>query len=452
MLSKDPCYAHAVVNEAKSVLTQLRKGVLEYCVLALLQHGPSYGIDLAKRLGQHTALFASEGTLYPLLSRLRRQGWHIEIHDVFRNSTLMALAKGLQAREEEEWQVPPSLIPDDCTLITPEMLPLVSLSQEDIDRIVAHVPGGVANVQDIYPLVPLQEGVLFHHQLNRDNDAYVLPALLAFESRERFDAFVAAMDEVIARHDVLRTAIMWQDLPRAVQVVHRRAKLEVEAFNVEPGRDVLEQFQAYVDETPLGMELERPPLMRMKVAQRPGETGCYALLLMHHIIIDHVTLEVMLQEVAAEESGNLSGQSEPIPYRNFVAYSLAQLERSDAEAFFRDRLGDVDEPTTPFGLTDVHGDGRCVCGVGARGVVVGGDEAVERVVGREFAAQFCPQRRGEVFFVALGVAGGEQDFRQRVLAALAAQDGFDVGGHGFAGVGKEAGLCVVEGERVVARI
>ena len=85
-------------------------------------------------------------------------------------------------------------------------------------------------------------------------------------------------------------------------------------------------------------------------------------------------------------------------------------------------------------------------------VMVGGDEAVERVVGCEFAAQFCPQRRGEVFFVALGVAGGEQDFRQRVLPALAAEDGFDVGGHGFAGVGKEAGLRVVEGERVVARI
>ena len=63
------------MNETKSVLTQLRKGVLEYCVLALLQHGPSYGVDLAKRLGQHTALFASEETLYPLLSRLRRLGW-----------------------------------------------------------------------------------------------------------------------------------------------------------------------------------------------------------------------------------------------------------------------------------------------------------------------------------------------------------------------------------------
>ena len=98
---------------------------------------------------------------------------------------------------------------------------------------------------------------------------------------------------------------------------------------------------------------------------------------------------------------------------------------------------------------DVHGDGRCVCGVGARGVVVGGDEAVERVVGREFAAQFVPQRRGEVFFVALGVAGGEQDFGERVLAALGAQDGFDVCRHRLVGVGKEAGLCVVEGERGV---
>lgn len=57
------------------MLTQLRKGVLEYCVLAMLRHEPSYGVDLAKRLGRHQALFASEGTLYPLLSRLRRQGW-----------------------------------------------------------------------------------------------------------------------------------------------------------------------------------------------------------------------------------------------------------------------------------------------------------------------------------------------------------------------------------------
>ena len=100
---------------------------------------------------------------------------------------------------------------------------------------------------------------------------------------------------------------------------------------------------------------------------------------------------------------------------------------------------------------DVHGDGRCVCGVGARGVAVGGDEAVERVFGGEFAAQFVPQRRSEVFFAALGVTGGEQDFGERVLSALCAQEGFDVRRHGAVGVGKEAGLSVVEGECGIVR-
>lgn len=66
------------------MLTQLRKGVLEYCVLALLDREPSYGLDLASRLGRHRVLFASEGTLYPLLSRLRRQGW---VDSTWREST-----------------------------------------------------------------------------------------------------------------------------------------------------------------------------------------------------------------------------------------------------------------------------------------------------------------------------------------------------------------------------
>jgi len=57
------------------VLTQLRKGVVEYCVLACLRTAPAYGLELAERLGADRTLLTSEGTLYPLLSRLRQQGW-----------------------------------------------------------------------------------------------------------------------------------------------------------------------------------------------------------------------------------------------------------------------------------------------------------------------------------------------------------------------------------------
>lgn len=54
--------------------TQLRKGILEYCVLKSLEDGPLYGYDLVRRLRSLDVIVVSEGTIYPLLSRLRKEG------------------------------------------------------------------------------------------------------------------------------------------------------------------------------------------------------------------------------------------------------------------------------------------------------------------------------------------------------------------------------------------
>lgn len=61
-------------------LTQLRRGALEYCVLALLQDEPRYAFDLVTELSRHPSLVTSEGTIYPLLSRLRKDGLVLSEH------------------------------------------------------------------------------------------------------------------------------------------------------------------------------------------------------------------------------------------------------------------------------------------------------------------------------------------------------------------------------------
>src|SRR5215470_11045041 len=61
-------------GEARYVMPQLRRGALEYCVIALLRQRPRYGFDLVRELSEADGLLTSEGTIYPLLSRLRRDG------------------------------------------------------------------------------------------------------------------------------------------------------------------------------------------------------------------------------------------------------------------------------------------------------------------------------------------------------------------------------------------
>jgi PadR family transcriptional regulator PadR len=65
---------YMVPNEASKLMSQMRRGAIEYCVLALLRRREWYGFELAQALAEADGLVTSEGTIYPLLSRLRRDG------------------------------------------------------------------------------------------------------------------------------------------------------------------------------------------------------------------------------------------------------------------------------------------------------------------------------------------------------------------------------------------
>jgi arthrofactin-type cyclic lipopeptide synthetase C len=249
-----------------------------------------------------------------------------------------------------EWWTPPP--------IRPEMLPLVSLDQAQIDAIVATVPGGAANVQDIYPLAPLQEGFLFHHLATTEGDPYLLGSVSRFASRERLDAYLQAFGAVIARHDILRTAIVWENVPEPVQVVWRQAAIPVEEVELDPAAgDVAGQLYRRFDPRHYRIDIRRAPLLRCYVAREGDGERWVLLLLLHHLAGDHTTLDVLREEIQAHLQGRSGQLPAPLPFRNFVAQARLSVSTEEHQAFFREMLGDVDEPTLPFGLLDARGDG-----------------------------------------------------------------------------------------------
>ncbi|MGJ0490367.1 non-ribosomal peptide synthetase, partial [Methylobacter sp.] len=244
------------------------------------------------------------------------------------------------------------------TAITPELLPLVSLAQADIDRITAAVPGGAANVQDIYPLAPLQEGILFHHLMESDGDAYLMPVLMAFDTHERLDGFLSALQAVIARHDILRTAVAWEGLPEPVQIVWRQAPLNVEEVILDPeANDAAEQLAERYDPRRYRLDVRVAPMINGFIAYDPREGRWLLLLLAHHLTFDNTALDLLLEEIRMHQLGQVEQLPAPLPFRNFVAQARLGMAPEEHEAFFRGMLADVDEPTAPFGLLDVQGDG-----------------------------------------------------------------------------------------------
>ncbi|MET9701358.1 condensation domain-containing protein, partial [Streptomyces sp. NPDC006529] len=180
--------------------------------------------------------------------------------------------------------------------------------------------------------------------------------MLEFDSRERLDGFTAALQQVIDRHDILRTSIVWQGLREPVQVVRRHAELPVTEVELDP-QDA-DPVASLIAAGGASMDLGRAPLISLHIT--PVEAGSdrwLGLVRVHHMVQDHTGLEVLLSEVELCLAGRGVELPTPLPFRNFVAQARGGVTRAEHERYFAELLGDVTEPTAPFGLVDVHGDG-----------------------------------------------------------------------------------------------
>ncbi len=332
-------------------------GVVEESLAAIWQ-----ALLQVERVSRHDNFFELGGhslLIVQMIDRLRDLGFATGMRRVFESETLADLAAALtMTTQMMSPHVPPTRIPPGCEALTPQMLPLVQLDAEQVARVVSCVPGGAANIQDIYPLTPVQEGLLFHHLLDRDGgDLYVIPMVLSVSSRQTLEQLIAALQAVVDRHDALRTAVFWEKLPRPVQVVWRRAQLPVEEVTLDRSRDALEQIEERLAPACLQIDLQRAPLVRLEVMQDPHHERWFAILEVHHIVSDAASLRILISEVVAHLEGSAHALPAPTPYRDHVAAVCARASAEEATAFFRSRLADIEEPGAPFGLEAVLGSG-----------------------------------------------------------------------------------------------
>ena len=151
---------------------------------------------------------------------------------------------------------------------------------------------------------------------------------------------------------------MWEGLSQPVQVVQQRAALQIQKIELDPADGaVSEQLYVRFDPRQYRIDLREAPLLRGYVAFDKSENRWLMMQLLHHILADHTTLEVMQEEIQAHLLGLAEQLPPPLPFRNFVAQARLGVSKEEHETFFRKMLADVEEPTTPFGLSDVQGDG-----------------------------------------------------------------------------------------------
>ncbi|SDZ32475.1 non-ribosomal peptide synthetase, partial [Pseudomonas sp. NFACC14] len=313
-----------------------------------------------EQVGRHDHFFEMGGhslLAVKLVERMRQIDLAADVRVLFGQPTLAALAAAVGG--VREIVVPANLIPADCTRITPDMLPLVDLDQDGIDRVVASVPGGVLNVQDIYALAPLQEGILYHHLAAAQGDPYLQYVQFTYDSRARLDDFARALQDVVSRHDILRTGVVWEGLDEPVQVVWREARLGLDEIVLDPAAgDIAQQLREHLHPRHHRLDIRQAPMMRIGYAEDVANNRWVGMLLFHHMVDDATSLAMLTAEVEAHVMGREHLLAASVPYRNYVAQARLGISREEHEGFFREMLGDVTEPTLPFGLQDVQGDGR----------------------------------------------------------------------------------------------
>ncbi|WP_434627420.1 amino acid adenylation domain-containing protein [Chromobacterium sp. CV08] len=272
-----------------------------------------------------------------MMLALRRRGFAVDAHEVYQHPALSELAPLLRT---------PGPAGEETSCWT-------RLSPEERDIVAAAVPGGADNVQAVCPLGPLQQGMLYHALASVSGDPYVLWQVVRFDDEDKLRAYLDALRRTIDRHDALRAGVLYQGLSQPLQVVWRKVELSVEEVGPgSDGEDALAALRRHCDPAAQRFDIARAPMQRCFYC-RDERRGQWVLLhLLHHLAVDHATVEAMQREIEARLLGEPLAPLSPVSFERARAGLFAAADAAGRKAFFDEMLRDFEPGPAPFGAAE----------------------------------------------------------------------------------------------------
>ncbi|MBV4530693.1 non-ribosomal peptide synthetase [Pseudomonas sp. SWRI107] len=229
---------------------------------------------------------------------------------------------------------------------TPSDFPLAQLTQEQIDTL----PIPAAEIEDVYPLTPMQEGLLLHTLLEPGTGIYYMQDRYRINSALDPERFAQAWQAVVARHEALRASFSWNAGEAMLQIIHKPGKTQVDYQDwrgLDEAAQELRLQSLHKQEREAGFELLREAPFHLRLV-RVADERYWFMMSNHHILIDAWCRSLLMNDFFELYQALGEGRQAQLPvpprYRDYIGW-LQRQDLGEARQWWQDNLAGFERAT-----------------------------------------------------------------------------------------------------------
>ena len=219
------------------------------------------------------------------------------------------------------------------------------------------------NVEDVYSLSPLQEGILFHYIMEEHSTAYFVQTIVTLKGELDVELLELTFNKVIEKYDILRTVFIYKKTKKPRQVLLKQATIDIFFKDIShPGEaertDITVHFQEKDDQRRFDLSKEIP--MRISLL-KTGLSRFVLVWTFHHIIMDGWCLGIIFKDVMSMYRTFRSGKDvywkTVTPYKEYIRW-LEKQDRESGVNYWRNYLDGYEQQAVPLGSGFEASDGE----------------------------------------------------------------------------------------------